>query len=146
MTNMLQVRAATEIHASPTAVWRVLTDLPRFARWNPFIRAARGSTQKGGTVRVRVRPPLGIPLRFAARITEREDERELRWDGHVGAAWLARGDHVFTITRLGNGWTRFTQAETFTGVVPWLLRRLLARQARRGFEAMNAALAKEAEA
>jgi hypothetical protein len=143
---MLQVRAATEIHASPAAVWRVLTDLPRFRLWNPFIRAARGSTQKGGTVRVQVRPPLGVPLHFAARITEREDERELRWDGHVGAEWLARGDHVFTITRLADGWVRFNQIETFSGVLPWLLRRLLARQARRGFEAMNEALAREAEA
>jgi hypothetical protein len=137
---MLQVRAATEIHASPQAVWRVLTDLPRFRLWNPFIRAARGSTMKGGTVRVRVEG-----LHFAARITERQDERELRWDGHVGADWLARGDHVFTITRLGDGWVRFHQVETFSGVLPWLLRRLLARQARRGFEAMNAALAREAE-
>ena len=137
---MLQVRAATEIHASPAAVWRVLTDLPRFRLWNPFIRAARGSTMKGGTVRVRVEG-----LHFAARITERQDERELRWDGHVGADWLARGDHVFTITRLADGWVRFHQVETFSGVLPWLLRRLLARQARRGFEAMNAALAREAE-
>jgi hypothetical protein len=137
---MLQVRAATEIHASPAAVWRVLTDLPRFRLWNPFIRAARGSTMKGGTVRVRVEG-----LHFAARITERQDERELRWDGHVGADWLARGDHVFTITQLADGWVRFHQVETFSGVLPWLLRGLLARQARRGFEAMNAALAKEAE-
>ena len=137
---MVQVRAATEIHASPAAVWRVLTDLPRFRLWNPFIRAARGSTMKGGTVRVRVEG-----MHFAARITERQDERELRWDGHVGADWLARGDHVFTITRLADGWVRFHQVETFSGVLPWLLRRLLARQARRGFEAMNAALAREAE-
>jgi hypothetical protein len=142
---MLQVRAATEIHASPAAVWRVLTDLPRFRVWNSFIRAARGSTQKGGTVRVRVKPPIGVPLQFAARIAEREDERELRWDGHVGAEWLARGDHVFTITRLADGWVRFHQIETFSGLLPWLLGRLLARQARRGFEAMNAALAREAE-
>jgi hypothetical protein len=137
---MLQVRAATEIHASPAAVWRVLTDLPRFRLWNPFIRAARGSTQKGGTVRV-----LVDGMHFAARITERQEERELRWDGHVVADWLARGDHVFTITRLADGWVRFHQLETFSGVLPWLLRRVLARQARRGFEAMNAALAREAE-
>jgi hypothetical protein len=140
---MLQVRAATEIRATPAAVWRVLTDLPRFRRWNPFIRAARGSTLKGGTVKVCVE--AAIPLHFAARITERHDERELRWDGHVGADWLARGDHVFTITRLADGWVRFHQTETFSGLLPWLLRPLLARQARRGFEAMNAALAREAE-
>jgi hypothetical protein len=41
---------------------------------------------------------------------------------------------------------RFEQHETFSGLLPWLGRKLLAPQARRGFEAMNAALAKEAEA
>jgi len=142
---MLEVRAATEIHASPSAVWRVLTDLPRFSSWNPFIRAARGSTGIGDTVHVRVRPPLGIPLAFRAKVLERDDERALRWEGHVLARWLASGDHSFEIEPLPEGGVRFEQRETFSGLLPWLGRRLLARQARRGFEAMNEALAREAE-
>lgn len=143
---MLEVRASTEIHATPAAVWRVLTDLPRFANWNPFIRSARGSTGVGDTVRVHVRPPLGIPLAFRATILERDDERSLRWEGHVLARWLACGDHSFEIEPLPGGGVRFEQHETFSGLLPWLGRKLLGPQARRGFEAMNAALAKEAEA
>ena len=143
---MLEVRASTEIHATPAAVWRVLTDLPRFSFWNPFIRSARGSTAVGDTVRVHVRPPLGIPLAFRATILERDDERSLRWEGHVLARWLACGDHSFEIEPLPDGGVRFEQRETFSGLLPWLSRKLLGPQARRGFEAMNAALAKEAEA
>ena len=142
---MLEVRASTEIHASPAAVWRVLTDLPRFAAWNPFIRRARGSTLVGDTVKVHVRPPLGIPLAFRATITESDHQRSLRWEGHVLARWLACGDHSFEIEPLPEGGVRFEQRETFSGLLPWLARRLLAPQARAGFEAMNAALAKEAE-
>ena len=85
---MIEVRASTEIHATPAAVWRVLTDLSRFSAWNPFIRSARGSTAIGDTVRVRVRPPLGIPLAFRATILDREDERSLRWDDPaLGIDW-----------------------------------------------------------
>lgn len=142
---MLEVRASTEIHATPAAVWRVLTDLPRFRLWNPFIRSARGSTAVGDKVHVHVRPPLGIPLAFSARVLESDDERALRWEGHVLARWLACGDHSFEIEPLPEGGVRFEQRETFSGLLPWLGRKLLAKQARRGFEEMNSALAREAE-
>ena len=122
----------------------MLTDLRRFSAWNPFIRSARGSTAVGGTVHVRVRPPLGVPLAFRARIVESDREHSLRWEGHVLARWIACGDHSFEIEPLPDGGVRFEQRETFTGLVPWLARKLIATQARRGFEEMNAALAKEA--
>lgn len=142
---MLEVRAATDIDAPPAAVWRVLTDLPRFAKWNPFIREASGSPEVGGTVRVRVQPSLRIPLAFRAKVTARDDH-ELRWRGHVLAPWLAAGDHVFEVTALPNGRSRFVQVERFTGLLPWLAKRLLATEAKRGFDAMNEALAREAVA
>jgi hypothetical protein len=58
----------------------------------------------------------------------------------VGSSWLARGDHSFTIEPLGTGRVRFTQHETFSGLLPRLAARLLARETQRGFDAMNQAL------
>ncbi len=142
---MIEVRAATDIDAPPAAVWRVLTDLPRFSKWNPFIRKASGTPEVGGTIRVRVRPSLRIPLAFRAKVTVRDDH-ELRWEGHVLARWLAAGDHVFEITPLPNGRSRFVQVERFSDLLPRLAKRLLAVEAKRGFDAMNAALAREAAA
>jgi hypothetical protein len=144
--NMIEVNAAMEIAASPEAVWSVLTDLEHFKAWNPFIRDAAGTTEVGGTIRVRVRPSLGVGLGLRAnlglraKVIARDDNRELRWRGHVGAPWLARGDHTFTIEPLDNGRVRFVQHETFAGVLPRLAGRLLARETQRGFDAMNHAL------
>ena len=138
---MLEVASATEIEAPPEAVWNVLTDLEHFGAWNPFIRRASGSTELGGEVRVRVKPSLRVPLGFRATITEREPGRHLRWYGHVLAGWLASGDHTFDIERVDERTTRFVQRERFGGVLPWLVRRLLVREAYRGFTAMNRALA-----
>lgn len=137
---MIEVNAATEIDAPAEAVWSVLTELDQFKAWNPFIRDARGSTEVGGEVRVRVRPSLGVPLVFHAKVLAREDNRELRWRGHVVAPWLARGDHSFTIEPIGERRVRFVQHETFSGLLPWLASRLIAREAKRGFDAMNDAL------
>ncbi len=141
----IEVRASVDIEAPARAVWSVLTDLARFAAWNPFIRAAKGSTDAGGTVHVRVRSSFGLPLRFRAQVLESEANRELHWRGHFVAPWLACGEHWFTIEPIDATHVRFEQRERFTGILPRLAARLLAREATRGFEAMNAALAARAQ-
>lgn len=142
---MIEVTASCDIDAPAEAVWSVLTDLEQFEDWNPFIRKASGTPEVGGTVRVRVRPSLRVPLVFRAKVYDREDNRALRWRGYVVWPWLACGDHTFTIEPLGERRARLVQREAFTGVVPWLARRLIAREARRGFDAMNRALAARAQ-
>lgn len=137
---MIEVKAATEIDASAEAVWSVLTALEQFKAWNPFIRVARGSTEVGDEVSVQVQTSLGIPLAFHARVLSRADNRELHWLGHVAAPWLASGEHWFTIEPIDEHRVRFVQRETFSGLLPWLGARLLRREAKRGFEAMNRAL------
>ncbi len=139
---MIAVTSTIEMSGTPTTAWKVLTDLAQFARWNPFIRDARGSTELGGTVRVRVEPRLPVRLRFTAKVLESDAGRRLHWRGHVIAPWLASGDHTFTIEPLADNRIRFEQRETFGGLLPWLARRPLAREAKRGFDAMNDALAR----
>jgi len=142
---MIEVVATTEIAASAETVWRVLTELSHYREWNPFIRDARGSLEVGGTVRVRVRPRLGIPLRFQATVLDRDERRALRWRGAFGGEWLASGDHRFVIEPLGEHRVRFEQRESFDGWLPRIASRLLERETRRGFEAMNRELAVRAE-
>jgi hypothetical protein len=79
-------------------------------------------------------------------VFEREENRRLRWYGHVIAPWLAYGEHTFTIEPLDDGHVRFEQRERFGGLLPRIAARLLAREAKRGFEAMNRALAMRATA
>lgn len=142
---MVEVSASTEIDAPASAVWSVLVDLPRFGRWNPFIRAARGSTDVGKTVRLRVRSSFGLPLVFHATVLGSEKNRQLHWQGHVFRPWLACGEHWFSIEPINAHRVRFVQRERFSGVLPRLGARLLAREAKRGFEAMNEAIATRAQ-
>lgn len=138
---MVEVRSSIEIAATAQEVWSVLTDLRRFCAWNPFIRAAEGSTDVGKSVRVRVRTSLGVPLVFHAKVLGSDEDRELHWQGHVLAPWFACGEHWFTIEPIDAHRVRFVQRERFSGVVPRFAARLLAREAKRGFEAMNMAIA-----
>lgn len=143
--NANEIVRTVEIDAPARVVWRALVDLGRFSEWNPFIRAAEGELYVGGTVRVRVRPSLPLPLRFGATVIARDEERELRWRGHVLAAWLGSGEHTFTVTPIGPSRARLTQREVFTGVLPRLFGHLLVRETERGFDAMNRALAARVE-
>jgi len=145
MREAIEVTAATEIDAPADAVWDVLTDLEQFHDWNPFIRDARGATAVGGTVRVRVRPSLRVPLVFHATVIARDEPRALRWQGKVLARWLGSGDHTFEIEPLGDHRSRFVQREKFSGLLPRLAARLLTREAQRGFDAMNRALKERVE-
>lgn len=139
------VSSGIAIDAPAATVWSILVDLPRYPEWNPFIRRAWGSLDVGGTVHVRVSPPSKLPLRFAAEILHRDEDRELHWRGTMGGAWLGSGDHRFVIEPIGDRRVRFTQTERFEGLLPRLVRPLLAREARAGFDAMNRALAARAE-
>lgn len=138
---MLDINAAIDIPAPAEAVWRVLTDFARYSGWNPFIRRAYGAAEVGTEVRLHVRSSFGLPLAFRAKVLESDSGHELHWDGHVLANWLARGEHWFTIEPVDANHVRFVQRERFSGLLPRLGARLLAQEAKRGFDSMNEALA-----
>ncbi len=142
---MRPLDVSIDIDAPAKHVWDALVDLESFHEWNPFIRDASGDTKVGGRIRVRVRSSLGAPIALHAEVVGRVEERELRWRGHVLAPWLGAGEHTFRVEPLGPSRTRFTQHEVFTGALPRLFARLLAAETRRGFAAMNRALAVRAE-
>jgi len=137
---MIQLTVGHEIDAPAETVWEALTDLPRYHEWNPFIRSASGTPAVGARLHVRVRSGIRLPLVFRPTVLVCDEKRELRWRGHFLLPWLASGEHSFTLEPAGVGRTRFVQHEVFTGLLPPLVSRLLAREARRGFEAMNLAL------
>ena len=143
---MFEVAVSTTIDAPAETVWAILTDLSRFAEWNPFVCEAQGVLRVGATVRVRVQPSIrGVHLAFRPDVLACVEPHEIRWRGRFLAEWLGRGDHLFAIEPAGPGRVRFVQREAFSGILPRLARGLLERETRRGFELMNRALKERAE-
>jgi uncharacterized protein YndB with AHSA1/START domain len=52
------------INAPPSAVWKVLTDLPAYPEWNPFIRSISDDLKPGGRLTVVIQPPEGWSMTF----------------------------------------------------------------------------------
>lgn len=142
---MTMLRHEIEIDASPEAVWAVLADTDAYPDWNPFVRKVEGELREGAKLEVRIAPPGGRAMTFKPVVLAAEPGRELRWLGRLLLPGLFDGEHSFRLEPLEGGRTRFTQAESFSGILVPLLRKTLGKT-QAGFEQMNNALKLRVEA
>ncbi|MGW1229801.1 SRPBCC family protein [Streptomyces sp. NPDC001515] len=146
----VRLTASIEIEASPDEVWKVLTDLPAYPDWNPFLVSSRvtsagGRLEEGATLRNVMRDRTGDSV-FSPEVLAVEPGRELRWLGKIGPGWIGDGEHRFVIEEIGDHRVRLTQSESFTGVaVPFAAGKLRSDTLPQ-FRAMNEALARRVEA
>ncbi|MFE5208021.1 SRPBCC family protein [Streptomyces sp. NPDC056600] len=139
-THPTTLRASIEIRATPEEVWQVLTDLPAYEEWNPFITSARGTVARHASLTLLMHDRTGDTT-FTPVVEVAERGRELRWLGKLGPGWIADGRHRFTIEPLGGGRVRLTQSESFTGVAVPFYRGTLRSATLPQFRALNKALA-----
>jgi hypothetical protein len=141
----LHLATKIEIDATPETVWAVLSDLPSYPSWNPFIREASGTLAAGERLEVELQPARGRSMRFRPTVQAAEANHELRWLGRLVAPGVFDGEHRFTIEPTARG-SRLVQEERFTGLLVPFLARSLRRGTLPGFERMNEALKERAEA
>jgi hypothetical protein len=68
------------------------------------------------------------------------------WTGVVGHRWLAKGEHIFRLRALAEGRILLEHDEVFFGIAAPLVGLVAGKLTERGFDAMNEALKREAEA
>jgi hypothetical protein len=141
--------ASVDIEAAPDQVWSVLTDLPAYPEWNPFITSATvtsgdGRLRKGARLRNILHDRTGDSV-FTPRVLTMDRDRELRWLGTVGFRGIADGEHRFTLRPLGPRLVRLTQSESFTGVAVPFIGGKLDSDTLPQFHAMNDALKRRVE-
>jgi hypothetical protein len=138
---MRTITATVDLDATPEHVWQVLTDTTGHASWNPFITRMAGRVEVGEKLDIRIAPPGGKSMSFHPVVTDVQPAQRLAWLGQLGFPGLFDGAHTFTLTPLPDGRTQLVQSETFSGVLVWISRGLLAKT-RAGFEAMHDALSR----
>ena len=128
-----------DIDAPAGAVWAALTDTAAYGEWNPFVLSLSGELTEGARLTARIAPPGGSPMTFKPTVVVAGPERELRWRGRLLMPGVFDGEHSLRLVPLGDGRTRFIQAEQFRGVLVGLAGGTL-DQTLAGFAAMNEAL------
>ena len=140
-----EIAAAIDIAAPAAKVWSILADLPAYASWNPFIVSAAGELATGSRLSIRAQPPGGAALRFRPLMLSVQPEREIVWRGQFLLPGLFDGEHAFRIEPAESR-VRFVQTERFSGVLIPVAPASLFQRIQQGFEAMNRALKRRAEA
>jgi hypothetical protein len=141
---MKTIRVVTDIAAPVQTVWAELSAVATYAEWNPFITTFQGELVAGSRLKVRIVPPGGRPMTFRPTVTVVEEGKRLEWLGRLVLPGVFDGRHSFLLEDMGDGSTRLTQAEEFSGVLVPFTRSVLERT-HAGFAAMNEALRLRAE-
>jgi hypothetical protein len=142
---MHKIQTEIDIASTPERVWSILTDLPAYPSWNPFIRRIEGPVEKGRQLNVSIQPAGAKAMTFRPMLLVVAPNLELRWLGHFLFPGVFDGEHYFRIAPGAPGRVRFVQGETFSGLLVALMKAKLDRGTRAGFIAMNQALKARAE-
>lgn len=147
---MREICTHTDIQASASVVWAILTDFATYRRWNPAVHSILGTPRRGSTIVVTERRAAFSPWSDEALSTRRtvkhvREPRELYWIGTWGSASVFACERRFRIESLETGKVRFHQNERFRGAAVPFLWAGLRRRLLTDFGAMNDALKQRAE-
>jgi len=147
--------ATVEIAAPIDVVWRVMTDLPRYCEWNPFVVAIEpldGVFCVGAAIALTVKwsgsggaSTIEVVDRLDAPATDGEVQRammEYRFLGWLTRLALVRGSRQQSLAQRLGGPTIYRTSERFTGV---LARAVPLAKVQDGFERHARALKARAE-
>jgi hypothetical protein len=140
-----EIKTEITINASPEKVWAILTDFANYPTWNPFIKSLKGTVAIGNKIETNLQPPGEKPMTFKPLILAFEENKELRWIGHLIVPGLFDGEHKFELIDNGNGTTLFKQSEKFNGILVPLFKKMLDVNTVDGFNQMNQKLKELAE-
>jgi hypothetical protein len=121
----------------------MLTDIDSYKEWNPFMDIKGKPQRPGDRLEVTIRAGKR-QMTFKPTVTEIEPGRRLAWVGRLLLPRVFDGAHQFRVESLDGGRSRFTQEETFRGVLVPFMPAVL-RDTSAGFVAMNIALRDRAE-
>jgi hypothetical protein len=142
---MHEIQSEIDIDATPERVWSILTDFVAYPSWNPFIHSISGDIEAGRRLTVSIQPVGGRAMTFRPTVLLAQPNSELRWRGRLLLPGIFDGEHCFKIAASASGGVRFTQGETFSGVLVGLAKASLDRGTKAGFVSMNDALKARAE-
>lgn len=78
---MKLLKTEIKINATPERVWSILTDLEKYAEWNPFIKNAKGKVQAEQRLEVLISPPNGKEMVFKPVVKSVIENSEFIWLG-----------------------------------------------------------------
>lgn len=143
--SMREVKASVDINAPADVVWRILSDFPHYAEWNPFIISVNGALTRQSPLAVTIKPALGGSMDFNLLLQSSTPPLNMVWLGQTLLPRLLDGNHYFDIEPIDSHSCRFQQGEKYSGLFLFFAWPVLKWSVSRSFKDMNQALKVKAE-
>ena len=143
---MKELKTEIKIAATREEVWRILMDFGQYPSWNPFLIRIEGEAKVGSYLSNTIQMEGNKTMEFKPEVLKVDKNTEFRWKGKVFVKGLFDGEHYFQLQDDGDGFTTLTHGEQFTGVLASAVFKMIGKDTLAGFEKMNKALKRRAEA
>lgn len=131
------------IDAPPEVVWQILSDFSRYAEWNSFTPEVNCTGVVGDPVTLQARLGDGQSHRSVSlQLTQWEPEKKLCWGAND---WYLRVNRCQTLEALPDGKTKYTNSESFTGILAPIVNLTQREKLVKGYQQAAEGLKREAE-
>jgi hypothetical protein len=141
----MRIDQTLEIAAPAATVWAVITDLPRYPEWNPFVIGCRSTLKPGSPIVMRVRVFPGFAQSQRETIFEHDPGRFLSYGVGPMPLGMLTSRRSHEVTALGADRARYASRFALDGWLAPVVQVLLGRRLEAGFSAMSAAIKARAE-
>jgi hypothetical protein len=142
---MKEIKNEIDINASPSQIWKVLTDFDHYSDWNPYIIKASGKALPGQTIHLTMLPPGGKQTTVKRILIVAELNKKLHWQGFYGMGGLFDEDSTFIIEEVEPNRIHLIQHATYNGFLVPFKWKNFSESAKAGFKVMIKALKAQVE-
>lgn len=125
-------------------MWDILTNLPAYSQWNPFIVQSEGTVQTGRRIKNTMKNGNST-ITFKPKVLVVEKPKAFEWLGALWVKGLFDGHHYFHIEALPGDRINLVHAEKFSGILASMMLKKIGDDTRNNFVKMNHALKTLAE-
>jgi hypothetical protein len=134
-----------DVDASPDLVWEVLTDLPRYGEWNPFVVECQSTLEPGDPIEMKVQIFKAFAQPQRETIFEHEPGKRICYGLAPQPLGSIASHRCHVVEALPDGRARYVSQFRLDGWLAPLTQGLLGARLARGFSNMTEAVSQRAE-
>ena len=139
----MSITTSIVINAEPEVIWDILMDHEKYSEWNPFIYELKGQFHLGGNLEVTMKNG-DKSMSFKPEVIAFQQNKTFAWKGKLFLPRIFDGSHYFELEKVKEG-TRLIHREEFKGILVWPILKMIGKETKENFKAMNLALKSRVE-
>ena len=134
-----------EVDAACETVWEVITDLPRYSEWNPFVASCQSTLEPGDPIHMRVHIFRAFAQPQTETIFEHVPGRRVCYGVEKNSLRALWSHRCHSVEAAEDGRARYRSRFELSGWLAPVVRWLFGSRMRRGFDEMSIGIKQRSE-